>query len=99
MPTGGDDRSARYHLVDVFAAGGLWDRRFDAQTHAAWGTFAGDDGEDNAAHAPWAWDDWNDDYASDAVATDPAALVAGYFSGTGTFSLDYTRNPYRGTLR
>ena len=61
--------------------------------------FAGDDGEDNAAHAPWAWDDWNDDYASDAVATDPAALVAGYFSGTGTFSLDYTRNPYRGALR
>lgn len=95
VPTGGNDRSARYHLVNIFGGGGLWDRRSDAQTYAAWGTFAGDNGEDNAAHAPWAWDDWNDAYASGAIASDPAALIAGYFGGIGTFSRDYTRNTYR----
>lgn len=88
---GGNDRSATYRLVDLFSAGSLWDRRNDPQTYAAWGTFAGDNGEDNAAHAPWAWDDLDDgsDLQPGSIATDPAYLVSRYFGNTGSFSLTY----------
>lgn len=97
VPTGGNDRSAHYRLVDVFGGGGLWDRRNDAQTYASFGAFAGDNGEDNAAHAPWAWDDFNDggDLQAGVIATDPALLISKYFANTGSPSLDYTSNPYR----
>jgi hypothetical protein len=96
VPTGGDDRSVSYRLVDVFGGGGLWDRRNDPQTYASWGAFAGDNGEDNAAHAPWAWDDLNDgsDIQAGAIATDPAYLISRYFANTGSPSLTYTSNPY-----
>jgi hypothetical protein len=97
VPTGGNDRSASYQLVDVFGSGGLWDRRDDPQTYASRGTFAGDNGEDNAAHAPWAWDDFDDgsDLPAGSIATDPAYLVSRYFGGTGDLSLTYTDNAYQ----
>jgi hypothetical protein len=62
------------------------------------GTFRGDNDKDNAANAPWRWDDGNDgsDLQAGIMATDPAYLVQQYFDGTGSFSLTYTRNPYGG---
>ncbi|RCG27848.1 hypothetical protein DQ384_25310 [Sphaerisporangium album] len=97
VPSGGDDRSVAYRLVDIFGAGGLWDRRFDPQPYASWGTFAGDNGRANAAHAPWAWDDMDDgsDLQPGVLATDPAYLISQYFANRGTYSLTYTRNTYR----
>lgn len=96
VPSGGDDRSVGYRLVDIFSAGSLWPRRNDSQTYAGFGTFRGDDGADNSANAPWGWDDGNDggDLQRGLLATDPAKLVSIYFGNEGTFSLSYTRNAY-----
>ncbi|MFD8963796.1 hypothetical protein ACFV0C_02145 [Streptomyces sp. NPDC059568] len=96
VPTGGNDRAASYALVDIFSSGGLWERRNSNPPYAAWGTFAGDNGTDNAAHTPWAWDDSNDgsDLQPGSIAGDPAYLISKYFKNTGTFSLSYTRNAY-----
>jgi hypothetical protein len=98
VPSGGNDRSVAYRLVDAFATGGLWAHRFDSQTFASWGTFAGDNGKDNAANSAWGWDDGDDggDLPRGMLATDPAYLVSKYFASLGTFSLSYTRNTYRG---
>jgi hypothetical protein len=71
-PSDGNDREARYQLPDVFAAGGLWAQRANADLFAHLGTFAGDCGTGtwscgiNSANAPWGWDD-----ADDQVVTDP----------------------------
>lgn len=96
-PSGGNDRSVGYRLVDTFAAGGLWARRNDSTTYAGWGTFRGDNGKDNAANSAWGWDDGNDggDLQRGALANDPAYLVSVYFANRGSFSLTYTRNAYR----
>ncbi|NUT92528.1 MAG: hypothetical protein HOY78_10905 [Saccharothrix sp.] len=97
VPSGGNDRSVGYRLVDTFAASGLWARRNDTTTYAGWGTFRGDNGKDNAANTGWGWDDGNDgsDLQRGMLATDPAYLVSVYFANRGTFSLTYTRNAYR----
>jgi hypothetical protein len=95
VPASGNDRAAAYQLVDIFAAGGLWDRRSDPQTFAAPGTLVGDNGQDNAAHLPWAWDDWDDGSPTGEPAADPAALVADYFGNLGQFATSYLRNAYR----
>jgi hypothetical protein len=97
VPSSGNDRSVAYQLVDVFAGTGLWARRNDTLTYASFGTFRGDNGQDNAANAPWGWDDGNDgsDLQRGLLATDPAKLVSIYFGGEGVFSLAYTRNGYR----
>ncbi|MFF1420265.1 hypothetical protein [Streptomyces sp. NPDC058280] len=97
VPAGGNDRAASYQLIDIFAPGGLWERRDAKPPYASWGTFAGDNGKDNAAHAPWAWDDTNDggDLQAGSIAGDPAYLTAQYFTNTGPLSLSYTRNPYQ----
>ena len=97
VPASGNDRSVTYRLVDVFAGGGLWAHRSDSGTFASFGTFRGDDGQDNAANAPWGWDDGDDggDLPRGLLATDPAKLVAAYFANEGTFALTYTRNAYR----
>ena len=97
VPSSGNDRSVAYRLTNVFATGGLWSRRADAVTFASFGTFRGDNGKDNAANAPWGWDDSDDggDLPRGLLATDPAYLVQQYFDGTGSFSLTYTRNQYR----
>jgi hypothetical protein len=98
VPSSGNDRSVAYRLADVFAPSGMWARRSDPLTYASWGTFRGDNGKDNAANAPWGWDDQDDgaDLQRGALATDPAYLVSVYFANRGSFSLTYTRNAYRG---
>ncbi|MGW8949592.1 hypothetical protein [Streptomyces sp. NPDC055709] len=97
VPAGGNDRDATYGLVDLTGAGSLWERRSNAETYASWGTFRGDNGKDDAAHAPWAWDDGNDGSAlqAGAIVTDPALLVSTYFDNTGELDLTYLRNPFR----
>ncbi|MFD7445555.1 hypothetical protein [Streptomyces sp. NPDC059909] len=97
VPSGGNDRNATYQLVDIMAGGGLWERRDNAETYASWGAFRGDNGKDNAAHAPWAWDDANDGSALQpgVIVTDPALLVSQYFANTGSLDRNYLRNPYR----
>ena len=74
----------------------MWSRRNDAQTFASFGTFKGDNGKDNAAHAPWAWDDHDDGaiLPGGELALDPAKLTRKYFDGLGAFSHIYTSNPY-----
>lgn len=97
VPSSGNDRSVAYGLSDIFASGGLWARRNNAETFASFGTFRGDNGSDNSANAPWGWDDQNDgsDIQRGLLATDPAYLVSVYFGNRGSFSLTYTRNGYR----
>ncbi|MEU5694990.1 hypothetical protein [Actinosynnema sp. NPDC020468] len=97
VPSGGNDRSVGYRLVDSFAPGGLWARRADSATYASFGTFRGDNGKKNAANTAWGWDDQNDgsDLQRGLLATDPAYLVSVYFGNRGAFSLAYTRNGYR----
>ena len=96
VPSGGNDRSVGYRLVNVLEANGMWARRANSETFASFGTFRGDNGKDNAANAPWGWDDQNDGpIYKGYLATDPALLVDRYFSNKGDFSLTYTRNAFR----
>lgn len=105
VPEGPNDRNVLYRLVDIFEAGGLWERRYQSATFASWGSFAGDTSggcgsgaiscNTNSANAPWGWDDGNDGPARGALATDPAALTRNYFGMPESFSLAYTFNPYR----
>lgn len=81
-------------IVNIFEKNGLWDHRFDKKTFSKWGTFRGDNGKDNAAHAPWLWDDKDDGPKKGAMAFDPAHLTADYFNGLGNFSKKYIRMPY-----
>jgi hypothetical protein len=98
VPSGGNDRFVKYRLTSVFASGGLWAHRNDSATFAGWGTFRGDNGKDNAANAPWGWDDHDDgsDLQRGLLATDPALLVSAYFGNEGSFSRTYTSNGYLG---
>lgn len=61
------------------------------------GVVAGDNGQDNAAHAPWAWDDTTDgsELQAGGIATDPACLISRYFGTTAPLDLTYTRTSYR----
>ncbi|GIF66758.1 hypothetical protein Ais01nite_47930 [Asanoa ishikariensis] len=103
-PAGGNDRDVRYKVVDIFAAGGLWAQRANASLFASLGTFAGDTSggcgsgtwgcSANSANAPWGWDDGNDLPGRGELASDPAKLVAEYFTIPGGVSRAYTYNPY-----
>ena len=105
VPSGPDDRNVLYKLVDIFAPGGLWDNRNLASLFNSFGSFAGDSTggcgsgviscTSNSANAPWGWDDSNDGPARGTLATDPAGLVANYFTIPESVSLTYTFNPYR----
>jgi hypothetical protein len=95
VPTGGNDRGASYALVDTFTEGNLWARRADPLTFASWGTFAGDNGSDNAANTSWGWDDHDDDVGRGLLATDPARLISTYFGNIGSFERAYTRNRFQ----
>jgi hypothetical protein len=105
VPSGPNDRNVLYKLVDIFAPGGLWASRGQASLFASAGTFAGDRTggcgggtigcNTNSANAPWGWDDQNDGPGRGALATDPAGLVADYFTIPEEMSVDYTFNPYR----
>ncbi|HEU4423417.1 MAG TPA: hypothetical protein VFR67_12875 [Pilimelia sp.] len=103
-PSSGNDRDVRYRLVDIFAPGGLWAQRANANLFARLGTFAGDNSGGcgsgtwgcsvNSANAPWGWDDHDDLPGRGQIATDPAKLSAEYFSIPGGLSRTYTHNPY-----
>ncbi|BCJ48763.1 hypothetical protein Asp14428_02380 [Actinoplanes sp. NBRC 14428] len=105
-PSGTNDRDVQYALVDIFAAGGLWAERDNANLFAGLGTFAGDTSGGcgvgtfscgtNSANAPWGWDDGDDLPGRGEIATDPAKLAAEYFTVPGTLSRSYTYNPYSG---
>ncbi|MFJ8965614.1 hypothetical protein ACIRG5_40135 [Lentzea sp. NPDC102401] len=96
VPSGGNDRSVGYRLVNSLDANGMWARRDNAETYSSFGTFRGDNGKDNAANAPWGWDDQNDGAIYRGyLATDPALVIDKYFSNKGAFSLTYTRNAFR----
>ncbi|SNT30031.1 hypothetical protein SAMN05421812_104344 [Asanoa hainanensis] len=105
-PTGGNDRDVRYKLIDIFATGGLWAQRANANLFASLGTFAGDTSggcgsgtwgcSTNSANAPWGWDDGNDLPGRGELASDPAKLVSEYFTIPGGVSRAYTYNPYAG---
>jgi len=84
--------------------------RSDATTFASWGVFKGDESgtcgdgasvtcKEDAANAPWGWDD-RDDGATFAgeMAIDPAHLVDLYFDNLGSFGHEYVRNEYLETL-
>ncbi|GIF78145.1 hypothetical protein [Asanoa siamensis] len=106
VPSNGNDRDVRYKLVDMFAPGGLWAQRANANLFASLGTFAGDTSggcgsgtwgcSTNSANAPWGWDDGNDLPARGELASDPAKLVTEYFAIPGGVSRAYTYNPYAG---
>lgn len=105
VPSGPNDRQVGYRLVDIFAAGGLWEQRHNPALFASWGSFAGNASGGcgsgaigctaNAANAPWGWDDGNDRPARGALASDPAALAMDYFRIPEGMSPVYTFNPYR----
>jgi len=94
-PESPSDHEVLYRLVSVFEAGGLWSRRFDLRTFAELGTFAGDDFRDDAAHAPWGWDDHDDgpELGPGALFLDPIRVVRVYFDRLGQFSDRYGRAP------
>ncbi|MFG1606899.1 hypothetical protein [Actinoplanes sp. NPDC049265] len=104
-PSTGDDRDVQYKLVDIFAGGGLWAQRNNANLFASLGTFAGDTSGGcgqgtygcgtNSANAPWGWDDGNDVPGRGELASDPAKLVTEYFTIPVAVSRTYSYNPYR----
>ena len=100
-------RTAPYVLINVFEAGGVWDRRDDTKLFARRGSFAGDrDGACgsggilctvDAANAPWGWDDGDDgDVRRGDIAVDPVKLVTRYFRIPEPLSFAYTHYPYDG---
>jgi len=105
VPSGPDDRSVLYKLVDVLATGGLWEQRNNTSLFAGFGSFAGDNTGGcgsgaiscgtNSANAPWGWDDSNDGPGRGALASDPVGLVRNYFTIPEAVSTTYTFNPFR----
>jgi len=92
---------------DLLPINELWERRFDYEepsqcdcsdektTFDHYGTFDGDDGRDDAANAPWGWDDENDGpvYPPDYF-YHPAYLVDYYFDGLGELSRTYVGSSF-----
>ncbi|MFF3404518.1 hypothetical protein ACFYW6_39840 [Streptomyces sp. NPDC002659] len=93
-PIGANDPLVHYKLVNMQDASELWSRRLEKGTFYKFGTFRGDNCTNNAAQAPWGWDDTDDNVPRGAMALDPARLVDSYFSNKGSFSLEYTQNGY-----
>jgi len=86
-PHNGNDRDVGYDLVFIDA---LWSKRYDPDIFYEFGTFRGDNHEENKAHAPWHWDDYDDgEVNADHFFVDPAYLVDYYHDGLGNFSHDY----------
>jgi hypothetical protein len=93
-----------YQLIDIFEPNGMWDNRNNAELFGSFGSFAGNTGgacgsfalgcTTNSAHAPWAWDDSDDECRAGAMAFDPAGLVKSYFRTPESLNLMYEFNPY-----
>jgi len=107
QPAGPNDRTVGYKLVDIFRSNGMWKQHelwlsqgTSNITFASYGTFRGNDGKDNAAHAPWKWDDEDDGSSLQGgeLAVDPAKIVGIYFDNLGPFNYAYTFNQYRNIL-
>ncbi|MES9972030.1 MAG: hypothetical protein ABW092_18505 [Candidatus Thiodiazotropha sp.] len=96
-PNDPNDRDVGYKLINLFLPGNMWARRNNSETFTNDGAFQGDDGANDAANAPWAWDDSNDgsQLTGGELATDPAKLTQIYFNDLGIFSTIYTYNPYQ----
>jgi hypothetical protein len=108
VPRGAGDRDVGYQLIDLLQPGGLWDRRADPALFAAPGTFAGDAPRTgrgacghgtfrcttDSAHAPWGWDDVDDRPGRGELATDPAGVMADYFTVPGPLARAYLSNRY-----
>lgn len=96
VPANADDRNVSYRLVNIFEPGGLWQQRINAELFASpAGGFLSSVGS-GSANAPWAWDDKDDNAAWGQLATDPAAIMARYFSNVGELDQAYLKNPYVG---
>ncbi|HEU4868038.1 MAG TPA: hypothetical protein VFV09_09945 [Actinomycetota bacterium] len=100
------NQTATYKLVNIFATNGLWAHQVTqlnnpsiTTTFAGYGTFRGDDGTANAAHAPWGWDDGDDRSVNPKgdFALNPVRLIYNYFDWAAghKFATDkYTVNGY-----
>lgn len=115
IPASGNDRDALYGLKGLFVSlwpiqRGASLPRSEAETWAKWGTFKGDESggcgagltvscSEDAAHAPWGWDDEDDGpvFAGE-LALDPLHVADFYFDGIDG-SVDYVRNRYLSDLR
>ncbi|MFX1538355.1 MAG: hypothetical protein ACFFDI_29545, partial [Promethearchaeota archaeon] len=100
-PSSGTDDDVGYALIHIKE---IWNRRFgpfgDGYMFERFGVFDGNDGADDSANAPWNWDDHDDGPSFNGeFFYDPANLVDFYFEGLGSFSHDYTYNPYAIKLR
>jgi hypothetical protein len=108
VPAGGSYRNGQEDIDGTIVRqsfDGTPDRPATFQEAKGHGAFAwnggafpgGDNGQDNAANAPWGWDDHDDggQLTGGEFATDPAKLVSIYFSNLGSFSRGYLRNGYR----
>ena len=97
-----NDPYVTYTLIDIFEKDGLWARRNDPETFAYWGSFAGDNGggsgilaKNNAANAPWGWNDKDSNLQTGVIAADPVKLLKYYFTGFSALSETYIINQYQ----
>jgi hypothetical protein len=105
VPSGPNDRNVQYQLHDMLEPGGLWARRADPRLFVRYGTFAGNASggcgngvfwcRRDAAHAPWAWNDHDDESPTGSITTDPAGLARAYFVTHERVSNAYDFNPFR----
>jgi len=91
-----NDRSNMYRLIDIHKENGLWARRNNSETFDSFGVFNGNNHQWHTAHAPWGWDDKNDNPGRGDIAMDPIKLVKSYFKNLGNFSNTYILNQYEG---
>ncbi|RYZ04582.1 MAG: hypothetical protein EOO73_23385 [Myxococcales bacterium] len=105
VPASPDDRQVMYRLHDMLEPSGLWARRESSKLFARFGVFAGNRSggcgqsafwcSRNAARVSWGWNDHDDQNPTGAMASDPAALVRGYFGSREQVSQSYLFNPFR----
>ncbi|MHA1306501.1 MAG: hypothetical protein ACTSO7_12020 [Candidatus Heimdallarchaeota archaeon] len=99
-PSGGNDRNVGYELRSI---NDLWDRRFafdDEKAFEEFGVFDGDDCDtDDAAKAPWGWDDNNDGSTfTGEFFYNPVDMINVHFS-IYDYSFFYVYNPYAVIVR
>jgi len=105
VPRGNTDVT-NYALVDIHSIAGFWVRRASYDLMTEDGHFRGDNGVDDAAATPWAWDHkkgllgivgWSDEgLGPGAPAYDPAALIEHHFEVNDGPAIDhrYSWMPY-----